>query len=520
MIASADSRRGAVLPVSHLHADESGFMSITHLVCVMFFALLSVWLLNIGKQTTDAPNRQGAADAAAAGAALWVEHGLNELTALNHAMGEAASFVALHEALVGPLPPRGSPEDLVADARLAAAVAYRTSQYLPCPAYKTVGQPIRVRGAIGRAKRRLKERLADLYFEIPSTRIGENGESNGGGIEDPGPELKLEQEFLWLTQLEVKTLALSAEVTNLERVRLPRLDRQARTLVIDTPQVAAAAAESLAARYNLQGGVVPFELPVQRDPLARSGGGSRVSSALYADWSPLKSEPVTLSADDRVAHTQLARAAWPWLVYHRVPIRDNLRRKVPLSDAAKFLNGELRPALIGTCRRLQQRDVALYMLRESTPLGKGHERWGTKPVHADRVFAVVGWATSEPGLLEGEPAVFRNSHPQGRLSLAQALAYSALPQEPNRSGLGSRQPRVGWDTLAWNNRAGNEPHEVSRRPPENPPFPKIAVNWQSTLVPVSPQGLRKTREAGSLPGGVAAILGRLDPQLPRPLQTH
>ena len=507
---------------SDLQADESGFMTMTHLVCVLFFALTAVWLLNIGRQTTDAPHRQGAADAAAAAAALWVEHGLNELSALNHVMGETTSFIMLHESLVGPLPPRGSPEDIPVDMRLAAAAATLMSEGYPCPAYPIVGQPIVVRGAIGRAKRRLKERLADLYQGTVSVDPEGTSAEDGEAAAVPD-EMTLAKEYLWLTQLEVKTLALSSEVLSLERKHLPRLDRQARQLVDDTPLVAAAAAESLVRRYNLAGGVVPFDLPVQRDPLARSKGVPRFPAALYADWSPLKnsSASLTLSADEAVTKTQLARAAWPWLLHHRDPVRDRMRRMAPLSGAPRYFDQHAFQAGVNVCRRLaRDRNIALYVLQEATPLAKGHERWGAEPQHADRVFAVIGWAATPRQNLEGEPAVFRNSHPEGRVSLAQGLVYSANPQEPHRDGSSSRQPRVGWDTLAWTNGAGKEPHEMARHIPRSASFPRIGVNWQSLVVPVGPAGLAKARGAGSLPGGVQQMLTRLDPAYPRPLQTH
>ncbi|MBS0262491.1 MAG: hypothetical protein JSS02_11120 [Planctomycetes bacterium] len=457
-----------------LAGDEAGWMPATHLVCVLFFALLSVWLLNLGQQTTDAQTRQGAADAAAAAGALWMEHGLNELCALNHVAGELTAYITLHEALVGPL---------------SADAAERA---------------VSGGGAIGKAKRNLERKLEALYAALSVS--GPAAPAIEAMIE------KLKLEYQYLEMFEWRVHLLDPQVRALETESLPALNRHAREVVADTPLVAADAAKAVVARWNLQGGIVPRSLPVVPDPLAPHANRGR-----------------SLSQADNVSRTQLVRAAWPWVLYHRDPIAEQFRLYAPLSEAPRYLAEEIQKAMLSVGERLpRSRGIVLYVLQESTPLAKGHERWAVEPAQADRVFAVMGWAWSRPALLQGEPAVFRGSHPDGRVSFAQALVYNANHQEPTRAGSSTTNPvdqsvhqaRVGWDTLAWNTRPDAQPHELTGQLPHWAPYPVIDVNWQSLLVPISAEGLKKVRSGRDLPPAVQRIVRRMLADLPRALETH
>jgi hypothetical protein len=118
---------------------------------------------------------------------------------------------------------------------------------------------------------------------------------------------------------------------------------------------------------------------------------------------------------------------------------------------------------------------------------KGEEAWtkaeGSR--RADELFGTVAFA-SRPALPLTSAAIFRRTNPDGLTAFAQAMVYNGNPQSPG--GPADLQPQVGWDTLNWANRVkefpGDRPGDDSY-PVPSVERPRIKLNWQAKLVPVS-----------------------------------
>jgi hypothetical protein len=146
---------------------------------------------------------------------------------------------------------------------------------------------------------------------------------------------------------------------------------------------------------------------------------------------------------------------------------------------------------------------------------KGREPWTHSKGSdlADDRFCFLGFARRpEPSSVAARP-FFRQANPDGVVCCAQAMVYNANPQRsPEEAARSGRlQPRVGWDTLNWwdsdayefdpQRRAAERtpdhqllPGIPFRLPPARiidraAPEPKIRVNWQAKLVPVTERKL-------------------------------
>jgi hypothetical protein len=67
------------------------------------------------------------------------------------------------------------------------------------------------------------------------------------------------------------------------------------------------------------------------------------------------------------------------------------------------------------------------------------------------------------------------------------MVYNANPQR--NSTPNGFQPQIGWDTLNWENAVrefpGLRPNDDSYPVPDNVVEPRVRINWQAKLVPVS-----------------------------------
>ena len=121
---------------------------------------------------------------------------------------------------------------------------------------------------------------------------------------------------------------------------------------------------------------------------------------------------------------------------------------------------------------------------------------------ADAIFCYMGYAHSKRPPLKS-PAFFRQENPHGILSYSQAMIYNANPQPgAGDADGGSKQPKVAWDTLAWDHGQHRVPewkdhgkftfwHDIMDMFPDFT-APKVKLNWQAKLTPVTSEKLTKT----------------------------
>lgn len=168
--------------------------------------------------------------------------------------------------------------------------------------------------------------------------------------------------------------------------------------------------------------------------------------------------------------------------------------RLAIAKAAEFRSGKM------TGERL-----AMYVLRDSERGGamrsqdgsrKGYEAWVNDKLAAERLFTVMAFAHRQrPASIAGK--FFGEPKPATVVAYSQAMIYNGNPQIAGVGG--ATQPQVGWDTLNWEGPAKEFDH------PDHPRSgsilnlsnvlgqadpPKVKVNWQAKLVPVTPSRLK------------------------------
>ena len=242
----------------------------------------------------------------------------------------------------------------------------------------------------------------------------------------------------------------------------------------------------------------------------------------------LPSLPVELENATDEGRSQLIRATYPWVRKWRFNINLAFSVGAPTSRASdgfiKWTNRYARQSshwlrtdtgnnFDSELTVINRRDgstgekgmgIQLYVVKElNNSAGKGDEVWNKSglagTIKADEIFSCMGFARSEPPTVMSR-RFFRQENPRGIMCYSQAMIYNANSQQASSSG-GDFQPAVGWDTLAWD-------HDQQRvREWENPNFferlldfspmlpenePKIKLNWQAKLTPVTVYKMTKT----------------------------
>lgn len=523
--------------------DRSGMITIVNAAIVAMCSLLAVFLLNIGHVQHHKVQMQNAADATAITGATVLARGMNTVTATNHVMGEMMSFVLLHEAIGGPRlegrrpgPADTDREDGLLDAAYVAASSF-AGYGIRTPAYDLVRQRggVFVDYTLLDSKKRLKELLAWVYFT--KAAAGAMIASQVPPVVAAGVALNatmdavealIEFEYELLKQLHVVASDLIPIKKLLRDTMLPAAKRYTTLVVDQTPLFAERAAKRVAKLNETSGTLFPAQpsLPLAIDPHARAleplGGQDRVP----AENLPPPRFGATPNPREQVVKTsQLVRAAWPWVNYHRKPILDLMGIVFPLAQTKHHYHDWTAGVSKGYAGKLQEKhDLGLYVMAGYPAPDKGFAIWTEDGVRADNMFSLVGLTLRKEPIVYGEPNFFRQTNRDGRLAMAQALVYNANNQIRNAHhiDLGNkrirpiRQADVGWDTLNW--KSGTRPYELVGIGIQ-PEFPQIEVNWQAKLVPLTKnrwdQVIRSTQ-----PNEFRAILDRLLPQLPDSLSTH
>jgi len=520
-------------------AARAGMISLVNLIALLFCALLAVLLLNSVSSVRRKQALQNAADDIAHSAAQWHARGLNAITAANHQIGEMVSLLVLHEAVGGRRIGRVVGDTRRADAQLDAA--YDSARQAGCatPAYSTVREQrgVRAEMTLLDAKRNLKEKLTHVYIAKIAARASGVGAASEAAL--TVLELAILEEYLFLSRWHVATVALIPEYEFLLRTALPDAKEYTALVVRDVPRLCLETARQIAERNGVEAVVHPLAaaLPVVPDPLGKSLTLAPIRAEWYAPAYPKRYYPppagvnrVAITRDQIVKVTQLARAAFPWVNYHRQPLLDMLENRAPLSGAKDLYFEYSTGCSKSVCDRLQmERDLWLYMLKNPTSPDKGFERWTDDPVLADEVFGLVGIASIGPVAPLGSADVFAHEHPEGQIAWSQALVYNANPQQRHAMRIDLRTQRivpirqagVGWDTLNWWSPDKEPPFElIGKGSLLRPEYPSIRVNWQAKLVPSSSSRMNTLQRDPLLPASVRPEVNRLLTPIPQSLLTH
>lgn len=493
---------------------------------------------------------------------------MNAITATNHVMGEMMSFVILHEAVGGQRLEReamGPADTREADAALDAAWAAARALGASTPAYQTVRQKpgIFADRTLLDSKLQLKRWLTWIYLTKATAKIMQMSSlppvvAAGRALEAimDAFEPVIRCEYVLLKELHAIAVALLPLKAVVRDQMLPDAKKYTTYVRDVVPTLAEQAARRIAHGSGGTGTLFPVQpaLPIVLDPHARAmtpvfDNDPRMRPAGSPCGCP------SVPADDLRAQivktSQLARASWPWVNYHRQPILDVLGCLCPFSGASKHYFDHSAGAAKYLLNRLQlsrRHDLGLYVMRGYPAPDKGYGRWTVEPRRADNMLSVIGLFCYEKPSVFGAPAFFQQAHPDGRMTLAQAMIYNANEQQRAEHRIDLlckrivpiRQANVGYDTLNWMSGSrqterdcgdNGNPLSADNDPRENRPFelvgigippeyPQVQVNWQVKLVPLTTNRLRQLQATRSISSGFWPLTTRLLPTVPQSLRTH
>ncbi|MEM8947194.1 MAG: hypothetical protein AAGD11_18615, partial [Planctomycetota bacterium] len=304
----------------------------------------------------------------------------------------------------------------------------------------------------------------------------------------------------------------------IKRKTLPELHEYATRLVDTISLVAVDAAVELGRENGVQMQLYPKQpaLPVMVDPLAKAFQMPAEIQDWYGPRKPRTYFPrpagVPTATNMRrqiVKVTQLCRATFPWVNYHRQPVLQYLTEHCPISDAGKMYFDETAGTTLRLCDDMQlANDYGLYVLRRATLPDKGFERWTDDPADLESLFAITCIAGELPPKDEGssgdnsmiEDGFYSRHLPDRRVATARAMVYNAKPQSSHRHRINLstkrivpiRQPQIGWDTLQWAPLKGKMPFEIiGKGSLLRHEMPRVEVGWHAKLVPFAPGRLEQ-----------------------------
>jgi hypothetical protein len=533
---------GAMRAIARLHRDERGLLSGVNLVTITMIMVLLVTIMNVGHVTHNKLGMQNAADAAALSAAVMNARLMNAVTATNHVIGEMVALVSIHEAVGGKeLDAIDSNEKATAieDGELDDARRAANEMGASTLAYETVRQ----KGGIfaGRTlldcKKLLKKYLAWCYWQKALAKAMQRSCIHAVVVAGIALEVAMdafelviwnEYNILNIWHEIAKSLLPAKKIIRDEL--MPYAKGYTNAIVDNAPELARQTAEEIASLNGYEGTLFSLHpgLPLVIDPAAKA-------QTLPSNPGATRRQIVKIS--------QLARAGFPWVNYHRKPILDITAILLPLCRASHYYFDHSTRATIRVCNVLQMyNDMGLYVLKGYEPPDKGYEKWQRNSALVDKLFCPLGIVYDKPPTVYGQSP----THCDGMLAYAQAMIYNANEEQPHecRIDLGikqitpHRQANCGWDTLNWMPRSGpadnnvgtagdsaaavNSPFEVVTLviPSE---FPQIQVNWQAKLTPATVtvlDGLRQAATCGNLPEPYSKVAGHLLESIPASQRTH
>lgn len=535
-------------------------VSFATLLALLGLMVLGALVFNAGQTVTRKIETQNAADSVAYSSSVWIARGLNAVTAANHMMGELNALYVVHHSFGGKWLDEHAHSQKYNDSSLRTLNTAIDTAYVAAQVALTVRPSDAARNKVRenpcsspdstvyQAKSQLKTALA-ISFGVHAA---------GGALEKvipwgviPGQilqgvaliaELKCYQEYLVLDGVEMLAQGSKTIVHGLVGVTaqgqtstgvLDGVARYADTVVqIGVPAQVQRCATAVAREHGATG-AARGDIP---------GGLSARSLAEIVPTLPV--EPHEHLGPRRA---QLMRAGYPWVCRWRTPIRKFFKLSCTISGAAgeftrftnlyseesvKWLQTPSGQTYRGYSRSNNNdpryritfgsgsgygmgrtgkgvRMLVLKGLNETEPRRNGFhksmEAWNKRrgSTEVERLFVHMGFAHTKPATI-GAPAIFRQENPDGFVCFSQSMVYNANPQQaPARSGAdGGAQPTAGWDTLNW---TSGPPEFVTDS--DLGDDPKIVLNWQAKLTPVTPRKLTATTIT-SLAGEMSGPLRR------------
>lgn len=521
------------------HRDDCGTVAMTLPIGIVFFIVVGGFVFNAGRTVGGKIETQNAADSATFSTSVVIARGMNAITASNHLIGELNAIYVIHHSFGGKwldekgvgeenntLKMRAATATLKGGYEFANGVPQKTPIPLLNEAYNQVKKipSADVNSTLYEARLRLKRLLTTAYYihgaafityaageKIAATPLG--AAMMAGALISQLAALATEaaclKEHLVLTAIEKLCHSLKSFKKQIPTLFIGGVHNIYQKAAYEgIPLLAAKSGNEMAMRHDM--------IPIP-DNLLISG------LAQLLPKFPVVKEDTT--NDQR---SQLMRATYPWVAYWRHNITSVLRSPfhlfgAPLSGAAnsfdrwtdkyslqacewlrtnQTMRNELTIVNYGDAQQsgsgMEGKSIHLYVvdgLNETNgKFSKSQEVWNKwdnrsrSSTEIEKLFCHIGFVRSEQPKISVRN-IFRQENPRGIVCYAQAMVYNSNPQQrPAPSGAGgSSQPQVGWDTLGWTGNAIEYPGKMSGRP-------RIKLNWQAKLTPITPEMLLRTSQ--------------------------
>jgi hypothetical protein len=297
-----------------------------------------------------------------------------------------------------------------------------------------------------------------------------------------------------------------------------------------------------------------LRLPLVIDPLALAQSAPAVRTGPvpqpYAAGCGCSPRAGTVGRRDIVRVTQLARATFPWVNYHRGRLLESMTASLQFANTKNLLFFFTNYSFENVLNEAQQgrsddpnSHLGLYVLDGYHGPDKGYEPWNLTDYsnQIDDSFTWTALAHSPHAELPAS-TLLGHVNQNGTVAFSTVMFYNANAQirPEHRINLScttilpARQASCGWDTLNW--RPGSlqksnpcESSPLTTLPGEFRPFeftyqalpiqyPEIQVNWQVKLIPSNKYRLQKLTQS-TLPHPFNAIL-RLPTTFPAEIATR
>jgi hypothetical protein len=472
--------------VRSLHADDRGSIAVGHVVWVMIAIAMASLFFNLGVSTKKKGDSQRPAMAISHSIGVWKARGMNVVASHQHLQGELAAMVVIHQAIGGDaLDARRQGNTRYQDLALDAGYALARLVDAPTPYYPYVRRPVYAGATLLKAHRVNKLSLAGVYAAkfVAMITIG-----NTAALD--AVEMQLGREWEALQRLYQQARALTPMKQSIMRTILPNANRQLRRIVQDIPTLALRTANEIAQRYEVKLHIPreDLELPIEVDPYATLDRPP--PGYIPPEDCNCPTEPADNPRYQMVKTSQLARATFPWVNYHRLAMVQRLLLRAPLSMASVYYYDEAAGESRVILDRLQKNhDVRLYVMPGKIAPDKGWEDW-TFAQHSNladqhlTAMVLTGQDLKDP---MGSPYLFRKPQMGTWVRWDAVMLKNDNPQiRPSQriDLLGckrivpSRQAIVGYDTLAWDQSASRVSELVGNGIPHV--FPRVKNAWNFT----------------------------------------
>jgi hypothetical protein len=539
---SSDNDQRAVFGgCPNILTSESGFITWGTLFSVMLMMILLSLVANSANSVNRKLETQNAADAVAYSPMVWLARGMNAVTATNHIIGEINALYVMHHSLGGKyLDEEDDPNETseMQSWSRGVEIGGNVCRNFPLPALDIHYDPDND-GSVGMIPAADKNStIYEAKLQLMQIMVGAYvAHAVGGGLSQSGfpptvaagwiimtaayvVEWKVYQESLVLYGVELVANKLSPLKKKLPLIIDALFLYQQVEVIVQFPVLAYMCADPVAKKHGARGfALADFPDGIGLDDLTQ-----------FFPKLPIEKEETS-----NESRSQMLRATYPWVAHWRKNTRTFFLYTCTLSgaegDYEKWTNTYSREASewlrFPTDREFRKRltqvngsgsgengrGVHLYVMmglkETSDGITKSREDWNQDDISAtllaDERFCIMGFAKTPKSWVASRP-FFRQENPFGMFCYSQAMLYNGNEEQrpADSRGNGQRQPNVGWDTLNWNS---NEAIEWKTSDDlDNPP--RIKLNWQAKLTPVTLAKMTKTIPMAALmDGDIRRIMG-------------